>query len=122
MVVDGLLKPGYDIEDARNYAIAACREFIISKVGADVANIGAFSFPKVVDKCLHRDLINCETFEEFVECIKEEIKKETDVICNSIKNLWFVPSPFMNVMMDSNIYEGGKYNNFGIHGLERNIY
>ena len=116
VVVDGLLKLGYDLEDAINYAIAACWEFIIPKVGADVANIGALSFPKVIDKCLRNDLINCNTFEEFTECVKQEINKEADVICNSIQNLWFVPSPFMNVMMDCNIYEGGKYNNFGIHG------
>ncbi|MBO5059332.1 MAG: pyruvate formate-lyase [Clostridia bacterium] len=116
VVVDGLLKLGYDLEDARNYAIAACWEFIIPKVGADVANIGALSFPKVVDKCLHNDLVNCDTFEEFIDCVKKEINIEADIICSSIKDLWFVPSPFMNVMMDCNIYEGGKYNNFGIHG------
>lgn len=116
VVVDGLLKLGYDLEDARNYAIAACWEFIVPKVGADVANIGALSFPKIIDRCLHNDLINCDTFDGFAECVRAEINKEADTICNSIKDLWFVPSPFMNVMMDCNIYEGGKYNNFGIHG------
>ena len=50
VVVDGLVRLGYDLEDARNYAIAACWEFIIPAVGADVANIGALSFPKVIDK------------------------------------------------------------------------
>lgn len=116
VVVDGLLKLGYDLKDARNYAIAACWEFIIPKVGADVANIGALSFPKVIDKCLHNDLINCDTFEKFTDCVKKEIQRESDEICNGIKDLWFVPSPFLNLLMDCNIYEGGKYNNFGIHG------
>ena len=116
VVVDGLLKLGYDLEDARNYALAACWEFIIPKVGADVANIGALSFPKVVDKCLHRDLVNCDSFEEFLNCIKSEIQKECDEICDNIKDLWFVPSPFMNCMMKGGIYDGCKYNNFGIHG------
>ena len=27
-----------------------------------------------------------------------------------------MPSPFMNILMDGGIYEGAKYNNFGIHG------
>lgn len=116
VVIDGLLKLGYDLEDARNYAIAACWEFIIPRVGGDVANIGALSFPKVIDRCLHNDLLRCETFDEFITCVKKEIQKEANEICDSIKDLWFVPSPFMNVMMDCNIYEGGKYNNFGIHG------
>lgn len=116
VVIPGLQKLGYSTEDARDYAVAACWEFIIPGVGADVANIGALSFPKVVDVCLHRDLSDCDTFESFMEKVKEEIQRECDKICDGIKNLWFVPSPFMNVMMDGGIYEGGKYNNFGLHG------
>ncbi|MCQ2449445.1 MAG: pyruvate formate-lyase, partial [Clostridia bacterium] len=44
------------------------------------------------------------------------IKQEAERICDGIKDVWFVPSPFMNVLMDCDIYTGGKYNNFGIHG------
>ncbi len=116
VVVEGLVKLGYGLKDARDYAMAACWEFIIPKVGADVANIGALSFPKVIDTCLHRDLTRCETFDEFMDAVKAQIQKECDAICSGIKDLWFVPSPFMNIMMDGGIYEGGKYNNFGIHG------
>ena len=116
VVVEGLVKLGYDLKDARDYAMAACWEFIIPKVGADVANIGALSFPKVIDTCLHIDLPGCDTFDAFMEAVKAQIQKECDSICDKIKDLWFVPSPFMNVMMDGGIYEGGKYNNFGLHG------
>lgn len=116
IVIDGLVKLGYDLKDARNYVTAACWEFIIPKNGGDVANIGALSFPKIVDRCLHKYLDSCETFEDFKEKINEEIKAECDNICDNIKDLWFVPSPFMNVMMKGGIYDGGKYNNFGIHG------
>ena len=116
IVIEGLKKLGYDEKDARDYAIAACWEFIVPKVGADVANIGALSFPKVIDVALHKYLLVSDTFEAFLENVKEEVKTEVDSICEGIKNLYFVPSPFMNVMMDCNIYEGGKYNNFGIHG------
>ena len=66
VVVDGLVKLGYELADARNYVTAACWEFIIPAVGGDVDNIGAMSFPKVVDICLHRDLLNCETFDDFM--------------------------------------------------------
>ena len=116
VVIDGLVKQGYDLDDAREYVVAACWEFIIPKVGADVANIGALSFPKVIDVCLHKHLTSCETFADLLEKVKEEINAECDRICGKIKDLWFVPSPFMNLMMASGIYEGGKYNNFGIHG------
>lgn len=116
VVVEGLIKLGYELKDARNYVMAACWEFIIPKVGADVANIGALSFPKVVDTCFHKYLTECENFDAFLEKVREEIQRECDAICGNIKDLWFVPSPFMNVMMDGGIYDGGKYNNFGIHG------
>ena len=116
IVIDGLKQLGYSEKDARDYVVAACWEFIIPKVGADVANIAAVSFPKVVDTVLHRDLKNCTAFDEFENCVKAEIKKSCDEICDKIKDLWFVPSPFMNICMDCDIYTGGKYNNFGIHG------
>lgn len=116
VVIEGLQKLGYEPEDACDYAMAACWEFIIPAVGADVANIGALSFPKVIDRCLHKHLEQCDTFETFLEKVKEEIKSECDQICDNIQNLWFVPSPFMNVMMKNGIYSGSKYNNFGIHG------
>ena len=116
VVIEGLQKLGYALKDARDYVVAACWEFIIPKVGADVANIGALSYPKVIDICLHKYLKECDTFEAFLEKVKEEIQKECDSICDGIKDLWFEPSPFMNVMMDGGIYDGGKYNNFGLHG------
>lgn len=116
IVIDGLVKLGYDIKDARNYVTAACWEFIIPACGADVANIGALSYPKVIDICLHKYLKECETFEDFTERVREEIQRESDSITNDIQNLWFVPSPFMNVLFENGIYNGAKYNNFGIHG------
>lgn len=116
IVIEGLQKLGYEYKDACDYAMAACWEFIIPNVGGDVGNIGALSFPKIIDICLHKYLMECETFEEFLGKVKEEIQKECDAICDNIKDLWFVPSPFMNIMIDGGIYEGAKYNNFGLHG------
>lgn len=116
VVIPGLEKLGYSHEDASNYTVAACWEFIIPFVGADVANIGAMSYPKAVDRALHRSFLNCENYDEFFSAVKREIFAESESICDSVKDLWFVPSPFMNVLMDCNIYVGGKYNNFGIHG------
>lgn len=116
IAIEGLQNLGYEYKDACDYAMAACWEFIIPKVGADVANIGALSFPKIIDICLHKYLLSCDTFEAFLAKVKEEIQKECDAICEGIKDLWFVPSPFMNVMIDGGIYDGAKYNNFGLHG------
>ena len=117
VVIDGLVKLGYDREDACEYVTAACWEFIVPKVGADVANIGALNFPKVVDNALHKHLLTSETYDDFAKEVKKEINAECDIICGKLKDLWFVPSPFMSVMCNNaTIWNGGKYNNFGIHG------
>jgi len=116
VVLPALEKLGYEHNDAVNYTVAACWEFIIPNVGGDVANIAAMSYPKAVDTAFRNHLKDADTFEEFYGFVKDEIKSACDDICNNIKDLWFVPSPFMNVCMDCDIYNEGKYNNFGIHG------
>jgi len=116
VVIPALERLGYSHQDALNYTVAACWEFIIPGVGADVINIGAMSYPKVVDEALHSALMDANSYEEFFAAVKASIWKECDRICDNIRELWFVPSPFMNALMDCPIYDGGKYNNFGIHG------
>ncbi len=111
VVIEGLIKKGYDPKDAANYAVAACWEFIIPGVGFDVANIGAMSYPKAVDKMLHNEFTSCKTFDEVLAAVNKEIVAECDSIRAKIHDLWFVPSPFMSVMLDEI-----KYRNFGFHG------
>lgn len=111
VVIEGLIKKGYDPKDAANYAVAACWEFIIPGVGFDVANIGAMSYPKAVDRVLHSCFTSCKSFDEVMDAVKNEITAECESIMAKIKDLWFVPSPFMSVMLDEI-----KYRNFGFHG------
>lgn len=116
VVIPGLERLGYSHEDAADYVVAACWEFIVPKVGADVANIGALSFPKVIDRAFHHSLKKAKTFDVFMKYVDEEIKTLAEEICENIKDVWFIPSPFMNVLFGRDVSEGGKYNNFGIHG------
>ncbi|MBE6611875.1 MAG: pyruvate formate-lyase [Ruminococcaceae bacterium] len=111
IVIDGLIKKGYAPEDAANYVVAACWEFIIPKCGFDVANIAALSFPKMVDRVLHKDFVDCATFDDVMAAVKREIAAECDEITAKVKNLWFVPSPFLRLLFDEI-----KYQNFGVHG------
>ena len=130
VVIDGLVKLGYSLEDARDYAVAACWEFIIPKYGCDVNNIGALSFPKAVDEALHAGDFDC--YEDFLAEVKARIRAQADDICGDIrrspdyirermdsdpengknakKDIWFVPTPFLRMFLEP------KYNNFGIHG------
>lgn len=117
IAIPALQALGYDYEDAVNYGMAACWELIVPKVGAgDIVNIGALSFAKVIDRCLHRDLAGAETMERFVQAVEAEIECECNEICNGIRDLWVVPSLFLNICTARTESGGYKYNNFGIHG------
>ncbi len=116
VVIPALVKLGYEPADAANYTVAACWEFIIPFVGADIANIGALSFTGVIDEAFRTELAKSENFDAFYGKVEEIIGRRCAEICKKTDNVWFVPSPFMNVLMDCDIEKGGKYNNYGIHG------
>ena len=111
VVIDGLVRLGYDYEDAVNYVVAACWEFIIPGVGNDIANIAALNFPKITDEVIRAQVTSGNSFDELLSCLKSAIVSECDRICAEHENVWFVPSPIMDLLRD-----GKKYNNFGIHG------
>ncbi len=109
VVIPGLVRLGYAPEDAANYAVAACWEFIIPKYGFDIANIGALSFPKAVDRALHGG----KRFDRYQDLEKEvclKIREIADEIIAQIHDLYFAPSPLLESLLQP------KYYNFGIHG------
>lgn len=116
-VIAGLLEKGYELEDARNYAIAACWEIIIPVVGTDIINVGALSFAKVIDRAFHEYLKKANSFEEFLKYVDLIIMEETEKILARIQNIWVIPSPFYGMFFPfEDVSKGGKYNNLGVHG------
>ncbi len=121
VVIKGLVDLGYDLKDARNYSVAACWEFILPGE-ADIVNIDALSYPKIVQQAIYQFLEKAETFDDFMEYIRKAIKEETETMLEKYKNIYFVPAPFYSVLMPHcvknarDISKGGKYNYFGIHG------
>ncbi|MFA6948578.1 MAG: pyruvate formate lyase family protein [Eubacteriales bacterium] len=119
VVIPGLERLGYSRDDARDYGVAACWEFIVPGGGADIANIAALSFPRVIDRALHSSLERCGDIAQFEEAVREEIFAECSAMCDSIKDVWFSPAPFMSLFFDTplgDISRGSRYNNFGMHG------
>lgn len=119
VVIPGLERLGYAHEDAVDYAVAACWEFIIPRVGADIANIGALNFPAVVDIAMHRSLKTAETFDAFMDDVRRVITEECTRIMDEVDakgGVWFTPHPLLNTLFGREIDKGAKYNNFGIHG------
>ena len=68
VVIPALVRHGYALEDARDYTVAACWEFIIPGCGMDIPNIGAVSFPAVVDRALRAS--RAATFEAFLTDVR----------------------------------------------------
>ena len=121
VVIPGLINFGYSAEDARNYVVAACWEFIVPGVGMDIPNIDALSLIQCVHDTMPQ-MKKCGTFDEFYKKVEKRVGNEVKRICDKHKNLYMVPAPMMSVLMDGNIEratdisEGNKYNNYGIHG------
>jgi len=120
VVIPGLMRLGYSEEDACNYAVAACWEFIVPGNALDVTNIDALSFTAAVDQAVWNDLEHCETYADFFEKVCGHMNAQVDTICEKTRNLYMYPAPFVSLLTaelpGQDISLGGKYNNYGIHG------
>lgn len=120
VVIPALLRWGYSLEDARNYVVAACWEFTIPGCGMDVPNIDAVSLPAMLLKTLERS--NAASFPEFMAEYAQTLRSEAVAINAKYCNFTMLPGPFASLLCDGciergrDICEGGKYNNFGVHG------
>ncbi len=131
VVIPGLIGLGYDPEDAADYAVAACWEFIIPGKGYDVPNITELIFPQVVNQVTETHLIDSSTFDEFFAHVKSAIAEECASIPQKCKEQiirtyshHLRPSPYLSVFIDGcidsgkDLSQGGAiYKNFGCHGV-----
>ena len=121
VVIPGLIRKGYSEEDARDYVVAACWEFIIPGYGMDIPNIDAVSFAQIASDSVDT-LHNYSTFKEYYKSIEERIANRFEAICLRHRHLYISPAPFLSLLMHQcvenarDITLGGKYNNYGIHG------
>ena len=122
VAIPGLMALGYSEEDARNYVVAACWEFILPGVGMDIPNIGALSFTGVVNQVIRERLTQVKSLQELKPFVKEAIFAEVRKIASGLDNLFVIPSPYISIFFDGcvekakDISLGNKYNNYGIHG------
>ena len=122
VVIPGLTAHGYKLEDARDYGIAACWEFLIPGRGMDVVNIGAVSLPAAVDQAIRAGLRHGEDMEGILRRVEQDIDQQVERLARAYENLLLPPAPFYSVLMTScleegrDLSQGAEYNNFGIHG------
>ena len=123
VVIPGLMKLGYDEEDAYNYVVAACWEYIVPNCGACIPNIKTFDFPSVINWVTASKLERSETFEEFMSYVEKAIQQECDYLVEEKPNWTFPKKPVQAIFFDGgidtlkDILTGGtKYYNYGCHG------
>jgi pyruvate-formate lyase len=122
VVIPGLVAAGYGLEDARDYTVAACWEFIVPGRGMEVVNIGAASMPAAVDHAIRAGLTAGEPFERILQRVGDDLHAQVDALAESSRRLFLPPAPYYSVLMEGCLERGRdlsyglKYNNFGIHG------
>ena len=123
IVIPGLIDLGYAPEDAANYTVAACWEFIIPNKGFDTPNFLTMNFPLCVEKVVKESLMDCENFEVFLEKVKQEIINECNRLMVSRENYHTQTSPYLSLFHEGCLEKGvdvllygAVYNNYGCHG------
>ena len=122
IAIPGLIALGYEEADARNYAMAACWEFIIPGKGMEIPNIGALPFANCVDSVIRKMLPTCRDMGELKAAIREDIFTRVRKTVAECKNLYVIPSPYLSLFFEGcvesekDISLGCKYNNWGLHG------
>ncbi|MBQ7867856.1 MAG: pyruvate formate-lyase [Clostridia bacterium] len=122
VVIPGLLRWGYDIEDARDYTVAACWEYIVPNVSMDIVNIDAMPMAEVAHGVISECLPYASTFEDLLQEISCRLHNRALKMVQKHACLYMEPSPMASILMRGfleakrDISEGGKYNNYGVHG------
>ena len=122
VVIPGLVAHGYDLEDARDYSVAACWEFLIPGRGMEVVNIGAVSMPAAADSAIRSGLAAGDCFEKILDRVGANLRSQVAKLAERSARLLLPTAPYYSVLMNGclergcDLSHGLKYNNFGIHG------
>ncbi|MCE5301671.1 MAG: hypothetical protein LLF97_01020 [Planctomycetaceae bacterium] len=121
-VIPGLVRHGYSLEDARDYTVAACWEFIIPGRGADVVNIGAVSFPAAVDTAIRTALASGGDMATIRQLVRRQIAEQVASQIEAVRPMVKLPAPYYSIFFRDALEKGqdisrwAKYDNLGIHG------
>jgi formate C-acetyltransferase len=130
IVVPGLIALGYAPEDAVNYTVAACWEFIVPNCAMDIPNIQTFNFPLVINNAVHAGLEAAADFDALMQTVDQAIDAECARIiesCNTretyARGRCIRKSPLFSLLTDGCLESGrdvsefgAKYYNLGCHG------
>ncbi len=115
IVIPALVKFGYNLEDARDYTVAACWEFVV-KNGRDLLNPWCVNLALATEKSIHKVLTENREFEEIFDIIKSELIEQFEWVIK--KGLKYIPNPLFSAFMGKclergrDIQYGGSDHNF----------
>ncbi|MBO5294138.1 MAG: pyruvate formate-lyase [Clostridia bacterium] len=119
---------GYDEDDAYDYTVAACWEYIVPNCAVDVPNRATMNFPYVVNNAIRSSLPTAKSFDEVLAAAKEEIAKESQRLRQKYSptersDLLKLSYGYLSIFVDGclekglDLSQGGaKYYNYGCHG------
>ena len=124
VAVPALINWGYDTEDAYDYAMAACWEFIIPGKAMDVVNIFTVNLARAVREATDLYLEQCETFDAFLTKVRHQVSVRSDFAVEKSNNKRPHPTPYLSLFVDNCMekgmdvtWGGAKYNNYGMFGV-----
>ncbi len=106
VVIPALASHGYDLEDARDYTVAACWEFIIPGRGMDVGNIGAVSFPAAADAAIREGLARSASFTDILADTRTQVAGQVRERIAPYERLLWAPAPWYSVLMTDALETG----------------
>ena len=113
---------GYETPDARDYAMAACWEFIIPGKGMEIPNIGAVPLAGTVDAAIREHLADYAGMDDLKSRIRSDLFAQVREIVAERADLYVIPAPYLSLFFEGcaetgrDISLGCKYNNWGLHG------
>ncbi len=122
VVIPGLVELGYDEEDARDYVVAACWEFIIPGKGVEIPNVGAMPLAEIVKNAVVEKLPQAQSMREILDEVRSQLAVRAREFEEKNRNLYIAPAPYFSIFFDNcvesgrDVTLGNKYNNFGLHG------
>lgn len=137
-IIEGLVRAGYEQEDARDFTVAACWEYIIPGKGMDIPNISAVNFLRAVEWALdhgksqvagqpsgndYGGLADYASFAELMAACKKHIVDQVRREVARTRATFLLPGPFQSCLMDDclasgkDVSEQSKYHNYGFHGV-----
>ena len=120
VVIPALIRKGYAPQDAYDYAIAACWEFIIPGKGMEIVDIEAISLPRVVNECISENIATIGSYKDLMRAMREKLAQERDRALAAVSSIFIIPAPAYSLMMyrcvedARDVSRGNVYNNYGI--------